>query len=148
MSWKKSKGYSIRENQTTEQLWDYAQSVLGLDPEERSLIIAMSFGDFINSSEIKPGLVRELTGNSGKHFMRLDEYDPENLKFSISISSEHLDKNTMYLILRNQISKSENGAVWNIEVLEKRSLFAKLLGGGFGNNISGMFHGYERFKQT
>ena len=149
MGWKVKKAYSRREGVSQSELWTEATNALGLNESESSVFIALRFENFINGKELKPGLIRQMIGSRGTvHYMRLEEYDPENFRFAISICTEHLDQSTRYLIIRNEIQEVENGAIWNVEVSEKRALLVRLItGGGFISNIDAMFHSRRHFVQ-
>lgn len=148
MKWKINKGYSDKTDATKDEYWEIVSSWLGLREKQYNSFIAKFFREYMNGQELRKGYSRQLVGTQGTvHYLTLEEYNPEEYSFTVSISTEYLDSDSKYMIIRNKITELESGSRWNIEVSEKKSFWNKLTG-GLGSRLDGMFHGHVHFNQT
>lgn len=145
MKWKIAKANSRKNNLDKNEHWELACSRLGLTESSSGPFIAKHFKDFMNGKELKKGFTRKLVGVKGTvHYLTLEEYNPEMLTFTVSVSSEYLDNDTKYLIIRNKINEEEEGSTWEIEVSKKKTIWS-LIVGRLNSNINNMFHNYTDF---
>lgn len=151
MSWKTIKGYSDEIGVSQSEYWEIITSWLGLREKQHNSFLAVSFEDFINGEDLRPGFVRQIVGSAGTiNYITLEEYFPSEFKFTVSISAEYLDPSTKYLIIRNEITQIPNGSRWNISVSEKFLTKFSIRSLLFGKvyNLDDMFHGHVQFTKV
>ena len=150
MSWKTNSGHSDKQGVTTEEYWEIATSWLGLRERQYNSFMAMQFRDFVNGNEIRQGFVRKMVANRGSiHYLTLDEYDPANLSFTVSISTDYNNPETKYMIYKSRITQIPKGSRWNIEVSKKQTpSLLSFLFGGRDNPLNYVFHGHIKFEKN
>lgn len=145
MNWKTIRGHRNSEH-PAHDMFNKLLSIHGLQ-ESSGVLYALHFEEFINGSDLRVGLIRKLVGVRGTaHYLTLEEYNPSDLQFAISLCTDHIDPNTKYMIIRNHVTESPTGSVWNIEVKKLKGGFLSRLVGESGNGIDHIYHGKYRFS--